>query len=316
MMVPPSLPAEQPSFRRTFSILLVGIVAIGCSPIFVRLSELPPTATAFHRVFLAMPVLWLWMALGKRRGWALTQPATRRDYGLLLLAGLVFAGDLVFWHWSLNLSSVANAVLLANFTPIFVTAASFLLWGERFSPVFLLGVGLAVGGAAILMGDSLSIGSDHVLGDSLGLVTAIFYTAYILLVGRLRRRFASATILAWTSLPTIIVLLVVTLVMGEPLVAMTLTGWLILLGLALISHAVGQGLIAHAMAHLPVAFTSVSLLLQPAVAIILAWFLLNESLSPWQAAGVTVTVIASGIVAARLGSRGPGAHWQDFASRR
>ena len=314
MLLPSSPPAEPPSFRRTFSILLVGIVAIGCSPIFVRLSELPPTATAFHRVFLAMPVLWLWMEIGKRRGWAHTQPATRRDCGLLLLAGLAFAGDLVFWHWSLNLTSVANAVLLANFTPIFVTAASFLLWGERFSPVFLLGVALAVGGAAILMGDSLSIGSDHVLGDSLGLVTALFYTAYILLVGRLRQRFASATILAWTSLPTIIVLLVVTLAMGEPLVATTLTGWLILLGLALISHAVGQGLIAQSMAHLPAAFTSVSLLLQPAVAIILAWILLNESLNFWQAVGVIV--IASGVVAARLGSRLPGSPGQGSKNRR
>jgi drug/metabolite transporter (DMT)-like permease len=215
MMLPPSPLAEQPSFRRIFLVLLFGIVAIGYSPIVVRLSELPPTATAFHRVFLAMPFLWLWMEIGKRRVWAHTQPAARRDYGLLLFAGLAFAWDLVFWHWSLNLTSVANAVLLANFTPIFVTAASFLLWGERFSPVFLLGVALAVGGAAIV------------------------YTTYILLVGRLRRRFASATILAWTSLLTIIVLLVVTLAMGEPLVATTLTGWLILLGLALISPARG-----------------------------------------------------------------------------
>jgi hypothetical protein len=46
--------------RLALASLLAGAVGIAFAPIFVRLSELPPTATAFHRLFLALPALWLW----------------------------------------------------------------------------------------------------------------------------------------------------------------------------------------------------------------------------------------------------------------
>ena len=40
--------------------LLLGAAGAGLSPIFMRLSELPPTSSAFYRVFLALPPLLLW----------------------------------------------------------------------------------------------------------------------------------------------------------------------------------------------------------------------------------------------------------------
>ena len=39
--------------------LLVGATFIAASPIFVRLAETGPTASAFWRVALAVPVLWI-----------------------------------------------------------------------------------------------------------------------------------------------------------------------------------------------------------------------------------------------------------------
>jgi drug/metabolite transporter (DMT)-like permease len=77
-------------------------------------------------------------------------------------------------------------------------------------------------------------------------------------------------------------------------------GWAILLGLALISHAAGQGLIAFALAHLPATFSSVGLLLQPVIAAVFAWTLLAEPLVPLQIAGGVVVLI--GIYLARRGS--------------
>jgi hypothetical protein len=47
--------------RLALPALLVGGIAIGFSPIFVRLSELGPIATGFYRLLLALPLLWLWM---------------------------------------------------------------------------------------------------------------------------------------------------------------------------------------------------------------------------------------------------------------
>ena len=278
--------------------LLAGATVIAFAPIFVRLSELGPTATAFYRLFFALPVLWLWLSAqgGEGRG-----PRTLREFLGLALAGLLFAADLAVWHWSIHFTSVANATLLANFAPVFVTFGAWLFFRERITVTFLAGLVLGLSGVAVLMGDSLSSGGRGLAGDGLGLLTAVFYGGYILAVSRLRRRFSTATIMAWSGTVSCLALLPVVLMSGEGLLAATAYGWGVLIALALVSHAGGQSLIAYALAHLPAAFSSVSLLLQPVIAAFLAWVMLAEPLRQVQALGAVIVLLA--IVLARRGSR-------------
>lgn len=287
--------------RGALAALVLGAVLVGASPIFVRLSELGPMATAFYRPFLAVPVLVLWMAADRRNDPATRRPASRGDYLRLLLAGAFFAGDLAFWHLSILHTSVANATLFANFAPIFVTLAAWLLFRHRVTRLYLLGMALALAGAATLAGGSLADEPGNLLGDFFGVVTAMFLASYILAISRLRAGFSTATTMTWSSIGTAAVLLPVAWIMGEELIAVTLFGWTMLVGLALLSHAAGQGMIAYALAHLPPGFTSVGLLLEPVAAAVLAWILLGEAVTPWQAAGGAV--ILWGIFLARRGSR-------------
>lgn len=297
-------PSERDSrtVRVAFVALIAGAAAIAFAPIFVRLSELGPTATAFYRLCLALPLLWLWAGgQGRGGGQGTGRPTSLGDAFHLVLAGLFFAADLGVWHWSIYFTSVANATLLANFAPILVTLGAWVLFGERVTGTFLLALGLGTGGIVVLMGDSVELGRRHLLGDGLGVLTAVFYGAYILSVSRLRRRLSTATVMAWSGTVTCVALLPAALFSGESLLATTLYGWGVLLALAWFSHAGGQGLIAYALAHLPAAFSSLSLLLQPFIAALLAWVLLAEPLRPMQAAGGAIVVVA--IALARLGSR-------------
>lgn len=281
--------------------LLSGAVGIAFAPIFVRLSELGPAATAFYRLAFALPTLWLWMQIERRRPITPRPPSEAADYRRLVLAGLCFAGDLAVWHWSIRLTSVANSTLLANFAPIFVTLGAWVLFRERFTLIFLTGMAAALAGAAVLMGESFTLNTRHLFGDALGLLTAVFYAGYILSVQRLRVDFSTATIMTWSGVVTCLALLPIALASRESLVAASAYGWAVLLGLALVSHAGGQSLIAYALAHLPAAFSSVSLLLQPVVAALLAWIILGEPLGLWQ--GVGGAIVLAGIVLARRGSR-------------
>jgi len=103
-----------------------------------------------------------------------------------------------------------------------------------------------------------------------------------------------------TSTISAVFLFPVALASGEQMLPSSVLGWGYLLGLALVSHAVGQGLIAYALAHLPAAFSSVSLLFQPVMAALFAWVLLGEALVALQIAGGVVVLI--GIYLARRGS--------------
>jgi drug/metabolite transporter (DMT)-like permease len=280
--------------------LLLGAMGIAFAPIFVRLSEVDPVATGFYRMFLSLPIFWLWIGFGATKISTVSRQKSFADYALLLLAGLFFAGDLAFWHWSIRLTSVANATLLANFAPIFVTLGALTIFGEKFRPLFYVGLGLAIIGVIILLGDSAALGQQNLLGDGLGIVTALFYAAYILTVGKLRARFTTATVMLWSGLSASTILAAIAIASEQSLFAMTAQGWLVLIGLALFSHAGGQSLIAYALAHLPAAFSSVGLLLQPALAALLAWLLLSEPLGALQALGAMV--ILMGIIFARRGS--------------
>jgi drug/metabolite transporter (DMT)-like permease len=297
---PPSPPPVAGSDRGALIALLAGGVAIGFAPIFFRSGELGPVASAFWRLALAFPVLALWLLAERRRHPQAPRPSSLRDVFDLALAGFCFAGDLSAWHWSLEWTSVANGTLLCNFAPIFVTLYAWLLFRERFSLTFLAGLALAVAGATMLIGASLSFSPTHSVGDGLALVSAQLYAGYLMAVGRLRQRFSTATIMTWSGLAAVLALLVLTLATGERLFATTWQGWLMLAGLGLFSQAAGQSLIAYALAHLPAAFGAVGLLIQPATAAVLAWVLLGEALGPWQAAGAAV--VAAGIVLARRGS--------------
>jgi len=281
--------------------LFGGAVGIAFAPIFVRLSDLGPSATAFWRLALALPPIWLWMTLERRGTVGPRQPSRISDYRWLIAAGLFFACDLAVWHWSIKLTSVANATLLANAAPIFVTLAAWLWFGERFTTTFILGTAAALAGAIVLTGTSFRLSVQHLLGDALGLLTAIFYAGYILAVKELRDDFSTATILTWSGAVSAAALLPIALLSGEGLVTLTTRGWAVLVGLALISQVGGQGLITYALAHLPVAFSSVGLLLQPAVAAVLAWIILGEPVGLWQAIGGAI--VLAGIVLARRGSR-------------
>lgn len=276
--------------------LLVGASCIALSPIFVRLSEVGPTATAFWRVAFAVPFLWFFYLLKAK-----SHASYSGRWLLLVAAGFAFAGDLAFWHSSIQLTSVANSTLLANLASIFVTLAAWIFLRQTPTGIFLAGLAAALAGVAMLVKTSLEFSATGLLGDALGLVTAMFYAAYILAVKGLRDRGETALrLMAVTSTLTAVILLPVALASGEPMLPHTAYGWTILLGLALISHAAGQGLIAYALAHLPATFSSVGLLLQPVIAAFFAWVLLGEPLVALQIAGGLVVLL--GIYLARRGS--------------
>jgi drug/metabolite transporter (DMT)-like permease len=290
--------------RLALAALFAGALGISFAPIFVRLSEAGPSATAFWRMTLALPLLWLWTgqagsgdASGRQA--LSSRPETLRDRLALSGAGLFIACDLLLWHLSILKTSVANATLLGNLAPIFVALGSWLLFGQRFSPVFLAGLATAVCGAVVLMGASFTLDPANLAGDALGLGAALFYAGYLLSVGRLRARFTTSSVMIWTGLSAAPVLLAAALLAGETLAPATLSGWAVLLGLAFLAHAGGQGLITQAMAHLPAAFSSVALLLQPVGAAFLAFLLLGETLRPAQAAGAAI--VLGGILLAHRG---------------
>jgi drug/metabolite transporter (DMT)-like permease len=234
--------------RAAFLCLLAGGCAIAFAPILVRLSDTGPVDSAFWRCALAAPLLWIWVwrspsPLGEGRGGGLFLP--------LLAAGIFFALDLGVWHFSILYTSVANSTLLANLAPIFVTLAGWLIWKQKVTRPLPRWMTLAIVGMFVLVGPNFAVGGTRLLGDALGALTGAFYAGYMLAIKQARDANAStARLMAWSTTITAIALLPVALIAPHPFLPSSANGWLVLVGLALVTQILGQGLIAYAFAHL------------------------------------------------------------------
>jgi drug/metabolite transporter (DMT)-like permease len=295
----------------SFLALLFGAVSIGFAPIFVRLSEVGPVATAFWRLAPAVPVLCLLaIGSGKRPApestttgtAAAAPPAPAFTFPrAMVFAGLFFAADLAVWHWSIKFTSVTNSTLLANFAPVWVILFGWIVFGERVTLRFFAAMLVALGGVVLLIGSDFGLQPRALLGDGMGLITAVFYAGYLLAVKQLRSGFTTASIMASSGLITVAALLPIALISDAKFVPPTSRAWLVVAALALISHVGGQSLIAYALARLPAAVASVGLLVQPVTAALAAAALLGERITVPQVLGMVL--VLGGVFAARQQSR-------------
>jgi drug/metabolite transporter (DMT)-like permease len=160
---------------------------------------------------------------------------------------------------------------------------------------------VAIAGMFVLVGPNFAVGGKPLLGDALGALTAVFYAGYFLAIKIARDAGAStARLMAWSTTITAMVLLPVALSMPQPFWQSSAHVWWVLVGQALVSQCLGQGLIAYAFAHLPASLSSVSLLVQPVMASLFAWALFGEAIGPVQFTGAAI--VLAGIYLSRKGS--------------
>ncbi len=273
-----------------FIALVVGACAIGFAPIFVRMTDTGPAAAGFWRLFLALPVLAL-MALRDGKG-AATPPGR-----MMLLAGLFFALDLSFWHYGVKLTSVANATVLTNLSPVVVTTVAWFLFRERPARIFIAGLTVALVGAGIMAGGAdASQAINAPLGDVLSLATALWYAFYFIAMRSARQGAGASRAMFWSTAVSTPILLGVALAFGEQIMPGSGAGWLACIGLAVV-HIAGQGSIAWALGRLPASTASVVVLAQPVVAAVAGWILFSEILTPLQMLGGVLTL--AGVVIAQ-----------------
>ena len=282
-----------------FIALIIGAIAMGASPIFVRFAEVGPFTSAFWRVFLALPVLWLWARRERAAELAAGggQTADRGAFAAIALAGLLFSGDLIFWHLAIMNTSVANATFLATLAPVWVVLGSGLLLGEHVERNVFAGLALGLAGMAFLIGGTLTLRPENLDGDIYGVATSFFFGGYFLAVRRARRSFGSGRTLFLSTVVTSAVLLVFALALEDRIWPLTIYGAAALIALALISHAGGQGLLAFALGFLPAAFSALVIFVEAVAAAALGWLILGEAIGLTQLLGALA--IFAGITIAR-----------------
>jgi drug/metabolite transporter (DMT)-like permease len=279
---------------------VAGALCIAFSGILVRLADVSPDTAAVFRCLYAVPVLAV-LAFRERRRYG---PRTARERWLALAAGVFFALDLAFWHRSIEAVGAGLATVLGNLQIVLVAVVAWALLGERPGSLLLGAIPVILVGIVLISGvlEDHAFGRDPVAGVIFGALTAVAYTAFILILRRGNRDIrrpagplldATATAAAVGS--------VIGLALGtldtDP--GWPATGWLVVL--ALTAQVAGWLLISVSLPRLPAAVTSVLLTVQPVGAVFLAVVILGEAPSALQLLGVVLILV--GVVAVGFARR-------------
>lgn len=268
-----------------FPALVAANVLLAFGPWFVRMADTGPVAAGFWRMALAAPLL---VAISLGSGWRPTG-ISRGIWVLIAIAGVSFAADLGTWHLGIVRTTLANATLFGNSTTLIFPLYGFLIaraWPSRTQGFALI---IAAIGAALLMGQSYSLNPKNLAGDLLCIFAGVCYTLYFIGMSRARETMAPLPALTLSTLAGIIPLLIFALVLGEKVMP---DNWTALIGLALFSQVLGQGLMIYALGQLSPLVVGLGLLMQPVVAAAIGWQVYGERLGATDMIGVVLVAIA------------------------
>lgn len=274
--------------------VVIGIVAISTASILIKLCDAHPLAIAAYRLGLASLLLSP-VALSQRRYGKIL----RGRWKLLFLTGLFLGFHFIFWIASLKYTSVASSVVIVSTNPIFVGLGSYLLLKERVATLTILGILLSITGAVIIGLSDFALSTHAGLGDLLALGGAVMASGYLIVGRRLRREMDLIAYIFPVYSASAVVVLLVGLAAGVSFFGYSSRTYTLFLMLAIIPQLIGHSTFNWALKFFSASTVAVLILGEPIGSILLAYWILGETLSPWKAAGGIC--ILAGIYAALRG---------------
>ena len=285
-------------------ILAIAVIALAFSPIFTKLSEIEisPTATIFNRLWIATIIMAGWQLIQTPKDFDPNQlkefDFNYKEQSLLILASISATVSSILWAISFTQTSVASSTVLRSLTPLFISFGAWLILKQQFNNQFLIGLALAIVGGIVIGWDDLQLGSEHLIGDGIALLSAALHGANILIIGYLRdRNCTTSRVLFWRCGFGALIVLPFVWFTNTQLFPVSLQGWLVVIALALVCQVFGQGLLVYSLKQFSSSFVGIFALLKPIFTAILAWVIFTESISVTSA--IALILILLGIYLAK-----------------
>ena len=266
-----SMPDQKPTAvsinPRVALALTCGAIMISFSGVWVKISHVSPTASAFYRVlfgglFLLLGSLW-------RQEFQLL---SWRQIRLFILCGIFFALDLVAYHYSIHYTGPGLGTILPNFQVFIMAAVGAMIYKETLGAAYLLSLPLAIAGLFLVVGIQWDLlGDQYKLGVYFGLAASACYAGFLLSLRKLQADkqkvsfFYVLMLVSWFTAGFIALEMLRT---GDTFIIPDVKSMFSLAALGLFSQAVGWMLIANALPHLRISLSALILLLQPALAFV------------------------------------------------
>ncbi|RAV01266.1 DMT family transporter [Paenibacillus sp. YN15] len=275
--------ASSPS--HPYVLLFISILSVSVSSILIKFSDTPTSIAGMYRLLFSVILMLAFV----RREMISCCRMSKRDWGIVVLAGVFLGLHFLFWMESLVYTSVASSMVILSLQPLFVLMGSYFLFKERSSPLTAFCLAVAFLGSILIAWGDIGISKEALIGDGLSLIGTLSVSAYMLAGQKVSGKMEANVYSVIVFLIGGMVLLLYNVVNHVPLVSYDSSDWIYFLLLAIIPTILGQYLFNVLLGSLGAVTVSVGIIGEPVLAIILAYLLLGEAVSLFQFLGAGIT---------------------------
>lgn len=275
---------------------VLSLLLFGANGIVAGYIGLSSYEIVWFRTVLGSALLMALFFLGRGK---LTFFRKKKDFGSLCISGAAMGASWMLLYEAFARVGVSVATLLYDCGPVIVLALSPLFFGERLTPVRLVGFGAVVLG--VLLVNGFTGGAADSGGILCGLLSAAGYA--VMVIANKKARGITGMENAMLQLAVACLTVTVFLALGKSFPGRVETEWVLpILALGLVHTGVGCWMYFTTIGRLPAQTVAVCGYLEPLAAVILSWAILGERLSPMQMLGAAL--ILGGAAAAEMLGRG------------
>jgi drug/metabolite transporter (DMT)-like permease len=251
-----------------WAVLVIGTVAASCSAILIKYADdAEPLAMSFWRSAAGAAVL---APFARKKLSRIDREVARPA----LLAGVFLAIHFATWITSIELTSVAIAVLLVSTAPVFVAIAARFVTGERVSSLGWMGITLTIVGTVLIGGADFA--DSSISGSLLALVGGATAGWYMLAGQIARRRLGILEYAVVTYTCAGLLLLPFCIATGADLWGYEAQTWWAIAGMIVGPQLLGHTFINFVLSDIDATTVSVAIMAEPVIAIWLAYLLFDE----------------------------------------
>nr|WP_256863704.1 MULTISPECIES: DMT family transporter [unclassified Paenibacillus] len=257
----------------------------------MKSSETPTSVAGMYRLFITVILMLPFVPWKSLRNLKMN----KKDWSVVLLAGLFLGLHFLFWMESLVHTSVASSLVILSLQPLFVMVGSYFIFKERAHMVTILCMVTALAGSVIIAWGDIGVSREALIGDGLSLLGTIAVSAYMLAGQKVSHKINANVYSVIVFFLAGSVLLIYSLFNHISLTGYNTSDWMYFLLLAIIPTIFGQLLINLLLKSLGATTLSVGIIGEPVLAIILAFVFLGETISLFQFIGGMMTVLGMGV---------------------
>ena len=274
------------------TLVLIGAFLISFSPIFVSLSDLQPTVSAFYRVFIGSIFLGVMVALNYQR---YEDKFLINRY--LVLACFFFALDLWFWHRSILYIGPGMSTLIVNFQIFIIPLLSYFIFNLVPNRYQILAIFLGAFGLYLTLGYGGSFSSENIrLGLIFGFLTAFAYSAYILSLKKNdledSTRISPVISLLCISAISALILFFAVKFEGESLAINSAQNLFSMLAYGIMSHVFGWYMIILGLKTITATTAGIILISQPIFSLVWEYLIFSRVINSIEIIGISIVVLA------------------------